>query len=61
MKVAARQHGSRIGEDQRIIGYCVRFGLDDLTDMAQYVQAGAGHLGLAADRVRVLHPVTFEM
>ena len=57
VEVAAGQHGPGVGEYERVVGHRVGFRLEHAADMTQDVETGAHHLRLAADRVRILHPV----
>ena len=55
MEVAAGQHVTLFGEHQRVIGDGVGFYLQHLGGTADLRQAGAHHLRLAAQGVRILH------
>ena len=57
MEIAAGDDFVRVGEDQRIVGDGVDLALDDAGRVAQLVEHGAHHLGLAAQRIGILHPV----
>ena len=57
MEVAAREHRLIGGEHQRIVGARVELDLQDSAEIIDRIGAGAMHLGRAAKRVRVLHPV----
>jgi hypothetical protein len=61
MEVAARQHRARVGKDQRIVRDGVRLRLEQTGHVPQHVEAGAGDLRLAADRVRILHAAALDV
>jgi hypothetical protein len=46
-----------IGKHQRVVGHGIGFAHQHLRGVAHLVQAGAHHLRLAAQAVRVLHAV----
>ncbi len=55
VEVTAGDHVILGGEDQRVIGHRVGFGQQHLSRPADLGQAGAHHLRLTAQGVRVLH------
>ncbi|MNS98627.1 hypothetical protein D3C72_1329990 [compost metagenome] len=55
MEVAARDHVALGHEHQRVVRHGVGFNLQHMRGVADLRQAGAHHLGLAAQGVRVLH------
>ena len=61
VEVASGEHLTRIGKDQGVVGHRVRLGFEERRGLAEQVETGAHHLGLAADGVGVLDPVTSEM
>ena len=62
VEVAAGDHRAVVGEHQRVVGHRVGLAQQHQRGMAQLVEAGAHHLRLAAQAVRVLHAVVaFEV
>jgi hypothetical protein len=57
VEVAAADHGAVVGKDQRVVGHGIGLAQQHQRGVAQLVQAGAHHLRLAAQAVRVLHAV----
>jgi hypothetical protein len=57
VEVAAGDHRPIVGKDQRVVGHRIGLAHQHQRGMAQLVQAGAHHLRLAAQAVRVLHAV----
>ena len=57
MEVAAREHGLVFGKHQRVVGDGIGLNEQHAGCVAQLVQASAHHLRLAAQAIRVLHPV----
>ena len=57
VEVAAGERLVGLGEDQRVVGDAVGLDLERLGRVAEQVEDRAHHLGLAAQAVRVLHPV----
>ena len=61
VEIAAGHHRA-VGQHQRVVGDGIRFDLQRAGRHAQQIEAGAIHLRLAADAIRVLHAlVAFEM
>jgi hypothetical protein len=56
-KVAPADHRAILGKDQRVVGHRIGLAQQHQRGVAQLVQAGAHHLRLAAQAVRVLHAV----
>jgi hypothetical protein len=56
-KLPPRDHRAVFGEHQRVVGHRIGLAQQHQRGMAQLVQAGAHHLRLAAQAVRVLHAV----
>ena len=61
VKISARQHLARFGEQQRIIRHRIGFDLQRRAAVANQVQARAHHLGLAAEGIGILHARAIKM
>ena len=57
VKISTRQHLPGIGKNQRIVRHRIRLDLEDGSSVPKLIETGAHHLRLAAQRIRVLHPL----
>ena len=57
MEITAREHGTVLGKHQRVIGDGIGLAQQNSGRVPQLIKAGADHLGLAAQAIRVLHAV----
>ena len=57
MEVTAREHGTVLSKHQRVIGDGIGLAQQNSGRVPQLIKAGADHLGLAAQAIRVLHAV----
>ena len=57
MEVAAGEHVAFLAKDERVVGDAVGLEQERACDVLDLLQAGARNLGLAAQRIRVLHAV----
>ena len=60
VEVAAREDLARFREHERIVGHRVRLDEQRRGDVADQVEAGAHHLRLAAQAVRILHAIVVD-
>ena len=60
VEIPARQRGVVLGEDQRIVGDAIGFGLQRVGRLAQHVERRAHDLRLTAQAIRVLHTLVAD-